>query len=298
MLSRIESCFVSLLRGTVVFTAFISIFVAIAALIYAAYAQYAPEPSARLSGRMPAFIEATDPAKLFKQLFPADSEIVTQATSLTDNVRYSFQNASNEQIFAEFNRFLDSFLGGSFQSQRQFNDWVYGNDRIEFTWSKDIDNERATNEDNVNILWKSLIIDYAQRLTVRAQLLSDSKKKNLYSSSFDRLTAPTGRSRAPYFLVWYFDSVQAVLRQVQQELLSAKIERNALRLTVPISLYVASAAFGYFILIMFLFLVVSMEASLRRVAEARINSPNSEANDQRVANDPSSSVAAAESSPA
>src|SRR5450756_848372 len=42
---------------------------------------------------------------------------------------------------------------------------------------------------------------------------------------------------------------------------------GSLRLTVQFALYVAGGAFGYFICIMFLFLVVSIEASLRRTAE-------------------------------
>lgn len=268
MLTPIESFFVRLLRGTVVFTAFVSFAITILALFYAGYGQFAPEPTANLSSRVSQIRQATDPTNLIKELFPADASVTKEVVAKVDNVTYSLRNPSDGEIFNEFNKFLDVLLGGSFDNQKQFSDWLYGSNQIGFSWSGFIDNKDVRNEDNVNILWRSLLIDFAKRLSARAVLLADAKKKNLFPDAFDRLTAPTGRSQAPYFLVWYFNTLQNELQKVSGELVAERNERAALRLTVPVALYVAAAAFGYFICIMFLFLIVSIEASLRRIAEA------------------------------
>ena len=101
-----------------------------------------------------------------------------------------------------------------------------------------------------------------KRLSFRAESLPNARKQRLYQASFDRLTTPTGQSQAPYFLVWFFNALQDELRAVDRDLGTQRLERNA----IPLALIVAASAFGYFILIMFLFLVVSIEASVRRLA--------------------------------
>ena len=267
MLTPIENFFVRLLRGTVVFTAVVSFAVAILALVYAGYARFAPEPTAKLSGRISQIRQAIDPANLIKEQFPADASLTKDIVANADNVGYLLRYASDAEIFNELNKFLDILLGGSFESQKQFSDWLHGSNHISFSWDGSIDDKNAGNEDNVNILLRSLLIDYAKRLSVRAPLLADARKKKLFPNSFNQLTAPTGQLQAPYFLVWYFDSLQRELRNASVELVTEKTARAALRLTVQPALYVAGGAFGYFICIMFLFLVVSIEASLRRTAE-------------------------------
>src|ERR1039458_1918617 len=112
MLTPIESFFVRLLRGTVVFTAFVSFAITILALFYAGYAQFAPEPTARLSSRISQIRQATDPSNLIKELFPADASVTKEVVAKADNVAYSLLNASDEEIFKEFNKFLDILLGG------------------------------------------------------------------------------------------------------------------------------------------------------------------------------------------
>lgn len=84
----------------------------------------------------------------------------------------------------------------------------------------------------------------------------------------DRFTAATPPTRAPYFVVWFFNKLQGELQLVSQEFQEEQNQRLALRLTVPVALYVAAGAFSYFIFIMFLFLLVSIEASVRRLASA------------------------------
>ena len=88
-----------------------------------------------------------------------------------------------------------------------------------------------------------------------------ASKDKANSAGIDRFTASTPPSRAPYFLVWFFNKLQGELQQIGQELQDERAQRAALRLTIPIALYVAAGAFSYFIFIMFLFLLVSIEAS-------------------------------------
>jgi hypothetical protein len=267
MLNPMESFFVRLLRVTVILTALVSLATAAITLLYAGYAQYLPEPTAKLSGRVSQIRQAIDPANLIKELFPDDSSVTKTALANADNVAYSLRNASDAEIFTEFNRFLDVLFGGSFESQKQFSDWLHGSNRIYFSWNDSIDNNSAHNEDNVNVLWRSLLFDYAKRLSVRATVFADAKKRGLYSSSFDRLTEPNRPSSAPYFLVWFFNSLQTELQSASSDLTNRRAERAALRVTVQPALYIAAGAFGYFISIMFLFLFISIEASLRWTAE-------------------------------
>jgi hypothetical protein len=268
MLSNIEHFFVRLLRGTVVATAFIAFLVAVAALLYAGYAQYAPEPQASLSRRIDKFRQEVDPAALIKQIFSNDSTVYKDA-NVADRISYERSAPSDEVLLNGINKFLDISLNASIERRQQFSDWLYGTNKIEFLWSRSIDDKDATNENNVNFLWRSLLNDYATRLVFRSQSLGAARKQRLYSTSFDKLAAPTGQSQAPYFLVWFFEKLQGELRAVDQELTQLRIERNLLRQTVPLALTVASGAFGYFIFIMFLFLVVSIEASVRHLAGVR-----------------------------
>lgn len=271
MLSNIETFLVRLLRGTVVITASISVLITAGALLYAAYAAFSPEPTANLLGYLDRFRQATDPVNLIKETFPEDSNVYKDAVSTQDNIRYEHSNPSDDILFTEFNKFLDLSLGASFESQKQFSDWLYGNNSIQFRWSKSIDDENATNENNVNYLWRSLLLDYAKRLTFRSGPLGAARKQKLYPTSFDQLTAPTGPSHAPYFLVWFFTALSNQLQAVDSEFDAAKVQRFALGLTVPFALEVASGAFAYFFGMMLLFLFVSIEASVRGIV--RIEEP-------------------------
>ncbi len=266
MLSHVEAIFVRILRGTVIFSAFISLLIAIGALIYAGYVQFAPQPSANLSSKIVRFREATNPSKLIKELFPSDSAVYREASSDDDNVPYELRNPTDVSIYEEFNKFLDGALGASFDNPKQFTNWLYGSNSIPFRWGESIDGKNARNENNVNVLWRSLIIDYAKRLTSRSASLGAARKQKLNPTAFDKMTAPTGAAQAPYFLVWFFDAVQRELLAVSAEVEGAREQRAALLLTLPIALYVAATAFGYFIFAMFLFLMVSIEASVRRIA--------------------------------
>lgn len=164
MLSSIEAAFVQLLRGTVVTTAFISIAITIIALIYAGYAQFKPDPKPQLSQRVHEFRNATDPTRLIESIFPANSDLVKGLRDRSSTPPYIFHPASMDEIFSEFNKFLDAFLGGKFESAKQFSDWLFGSNGIELSWSKAISNNDASNEDNVNRLWPSILFDYALRL--------------------------------------------------------------------------------------------------------------------------------------
>lgn len=236
MLSPIEGIFVRLLRGTVVATAFISIAATIVSLVYAANAQFAPDPKSRLSQRVLEFRTATDPAKLIESVFPPDSDLVKEVRERSASSPYTFNAASTEELFTEFNKFLDTFLGGKFESAKQFSDWLYGSDRIELRWSKKIDHKEASNEDNVNILWSSLLFDYVVRLEKIAPTLADARKAHKFPTSFDKLTAPIGRAQAPYFLTWYFASLQTALNNEATRFERETLEREQLRQHVPISL--------------------------------------------------------------
>ena len=211
MLSNTENLFVRILRGTVIATASFALFVMGCALVYAAYAQLAPEPRPNLSSRTDKFRQATDPAKLIKELFPNDSEIFSSA-SKSDDVVYAFRQTTTDELFAEFNKFLNVSLKAKFEDPRQFSDWLYGQNAIPFSWSKAIDTEGVTNESSVQLLWQSLFLDYAKRLQARAPMLGNAREQRLYPTAFDRMTSPTGNSRAPMFVVWFFNSLQQELQ--------------------------------------------------------------------------------------
>ena len=271
MLSTTESAFVRILRGTVIATASLAILITVGALLYAAYAYLAPEPHANLYGRLAEFRQATDPINLISEVFPKDSSVVKDLSSIRNDVSYERKAASDRMLFDEMNKFLNAAFGASFEDESKFADWLHGNsdERIQFSWSKRIDDEKAANENNVNYLLRSLLFDYAKRLSVYGATLAKAKKQDLYASSFDRLVAPTGTGQAPYFLVWFFNRLHGQLQAINTQLSQERAQRNELRLTTIPATIVAGSAFGYFIAIIFCFLFISMEASLRKIAEVR-----------------------------
>ena len=129
----------------------------------------------------------------------------------------------------------------------------------------------------MNVLWPSLFFDYAKRLEYRAQLIASANKAKSNSAAIDRLTASTPPSHAPYFLVWFFNKLEGERPSSFaidcEELQDDNNDVTALRLTIPLALYVAAGAFSYFIFIMFLFLLVSIEASVRLLASVVWQTP-------------------------
>jgi len=267
MLSPLENIFVRVFRYAVVLTALLGFTIAIGGLAYAAFAQYSPEPTADLPGKISEFQQATNPAALIKQLFPADSSVYKEADRGNKSAAYQSLAASDEEIFNEFNKFLNASLDASFDNLDQFRQWLSTIKSDQFSWSGIIHDSNAANESNVEFLWRSLFFDYAKRLSSLGAVLGEARKQKLYKSSFDDLTAPTGPSRAPLFVVWFFQKLQGQLRIVDSDLRARQFRRNVLRLSTYPAIVTAASAFGYFIIVMFFFLLISIEASTRRIAE-------------------------------
>ncbi|MEH2472155.1 hypothetical protein V1281_006657 [Nitrobacteraceae bacterium AZCC 2161] len=265
MLSTVENFFIRLLRGTVIATAFLSFLITVIALLYAGYAWYAPDPVPNVAGQIVRLRKATDPVELLKELFPPESSVVKD-TAPPDAIPYESGKRSENDTFLEFNKFLDIALGASFDNAAQFSTWLNGGNAIPFRWATAIDNKARFDDSNIELLSKSLLYDYAKRLAFRAPAVKAVNKVKPYSSALDALTAATPPSRAPYFLVWFYDKLQGELRVVAQEFQEERDQRFALRATAPFALSVAGGAFSYFIFIMFLFLLVSIEASVRTLA--------------------------------
>lgn len=271
MLSRTENVFVRILRDAVIFTASIALLITVGALIYAGYAYFSPEPEANLRGRINDFRHATDPLRLIYDVIPKDSSVAKDAAATPDQISYESADAPDQTLFGQMNKFISVAFGATFQSESKFADWLHGSgdSRIPFTWSKAIDDENAENEDHVEYLFRSLLLDYAKRLSVYGNILAKARKQNLYGPSFDQFTAPTGSAEAPYFLAWFFNQLQSQLQIVDAQLKQDQAQRDVLRLTAIPAMIVAGGAFGYFVAIVFCFLFISIEASLRKIAETQ-----------------------------
>ena len=220
-----------------------------------------------MAGQIARFRKTTDPTELLKELFPPESSVVKESAA-PDDIAYEKGKRFENKTFQEFNKFLDVALGASFDNAAQFSDWLYGGNRLQFRWSNAIDDKANLDDSNIDILWRSLLYDYAKRLAFRAPAVKAVNKVKPYSSALDALTAATPPSRAPYFLVWFFNRLQSELQVVGQEFQVEQNNRFALRATIPLALSIAGGAFSYLIFIMFLFLLVSIEASARRLATA------------------------------
>ena len=183
---------------------------------------------------------------------------------------YQFRNATTKDLYRAFNLFLDKAMRAELESEETFERWLTGQNRIPFSWGPSIDNLGAQDERNVAILWRSLMLDYAERLTKRAPLLNDARASNLNSSSLDKLIASTGSNRSPYFVVWCFETLQTELRKSENQLAADQAARLVLRFATPFALWVAAGAFSYFIIVMLAFLFVSIEASTRTIAEREV----------------------------
>ena len=103
MLTTTENFFVRLLRGTVVATAFVSFLITVLALLYALYAQFAPEPQPQVASAIGRLREAVDPRNLIKEVFSSDSAIVKEA-EVPDNITYQLRKPSPNEMFQEFNK--------------------------------------------------------------------------------------------------------------------------------------------------------------------------------------------------
>lgn len=265
MLSTVETFFIRLLRGTVIATAFVSFLITVLALLYAAYAFYAPDPVPNVSGQITRLRQVTDPVELLKELFPPESSVVKDAAA-PDAIAYQSGKRDENETFQEFNKFLDVAFGASFDNAAQFSDWLSGRNPIPFRWPAALDNKARLDDSNIQLLSKSLLYDYAKRLAFRAPAVKAVSKVKPYSAAVDALTAATPPSQAPYFLIWFFNKLQGELRAIGEEFQEQRQQRSLLRATTPFALSIAAGAFSYFILIMFLFLLVSIEASVRRLA--------------------------------
>src|SRR5882762_2410950 len=98
MLSTVETFFIRLLRGTVIATAFLSFLVAVLALLYAGYAQYALDPAPNVAGQIARFRKATDPTELLKELFPPESSVVKESAA-PDNIAYEKGKRLDNETF-------------------------------------------------------------------------------------------------------------------------------------------------------------------------------------------------------
>jgi hypothetical protein len=281
MLSQTEHFFVRLLRNTVIGTAGLALLVAAFALCVAAYAYLSPEPTIKMTEEVGRLRKATSPKNFVSKIFPANSSVNVGIAKLDEPNNYKFRAPTDEEIFDRLNAFLGTSIGGEIEQISQLKEWLYGSDSIEFAWSNAIDDKSANNENNIDKLWRSLLIDYADRLNAIAPLLQKADNEKLYPTAFDQLTAPTARSNAPAFLYWYFSTLQTELHNIDLELNKKKFEREELRATIPYELAVAGGAYGYFIAIMFLFLIVSIESSARHIAESQRRLSNAERSDKQ-----------------
>jgi hypothetical protein len=270
MLSPIEVLFVRILRVAVVATAGVALLVAVGCLVFSGYAFLAPNPTPRLTQEVGRFRQALDPDRLIREVYPADSSVVKSLSQL-ESGPYQFRNATSKELYDAFNIFLDKAINAELENQATFEGWLTGRNQIPFSWSPAIDNRDAQDERSVAMLWRSLMLDYARRLAMRGVVLNDARKGNLYTPSLDKLIAPTGQSRAPYFIAWFFSTLQDELRTSERQLEAALAARMTLRIATPLALSIAAGAFAYFILAMLVFLFVSMEASARRIAETADN---------------------------
>lgn len=267
LLSKAERLFVQILRTAAVLTAGVALLVAAGALLFAAYAYVAPNPTANLKQDVTRYRQALDPNRLIRGLYPADSSVVRGLGQLPPDGSYQFSSATTKELYAAFNVFLDKAMRAELEGEAKFEGWLAGQNRIPFAWSSSIDSREAQDERSVAILSRSLMLDYAQRLTRRAPLLSDAHRRDVYGASLDKFIAPTGPPRAPYFIVWYFEVLQEELGKSERQLAGEQSARLALRFAIPFVLWLAAGAFGYFVVVMLVFLFISIEASTRTIAE-------------------------------
>ncbi len=203
--------------GRVVVTiVLVAMLIGAGAALYSVSALREPDSATTRLQRTAELRQVTDPAALLKELFPPDSRVYQDAESTPDNIPYEDDIASDQMIFAEMNKFIAVSLDASFESEEKFGDWLYGQSQIVLKWSKSVAAKGFENE--INHLWRPLLLDYAKRLSFRARSLAAARKQHQYASSFDRLTAPTGPSQAPYFLMWFFEKLEAKLGIVDREL--------------------------------------------------------------------------------
>lgn len=268
MLTRTESVFLEIVRRVVIGTAFLAISVCVIALAFAAYARYAPEPKFAMADHFAELREATRAANLIKTVFPKNSRVAQTADEdfpLPSNYRLEPDALVTEP---KVSAILESIWDVSFSSEDTYSSLLFGDRSAEFSWSKSIDSADAKNENNVNVLWQSLYVSYINQLAVGTAQLRALKKSGKFDSEFKRLLEPdsSDSSGAPYLIYWFFDTLDQRLADLATEFDEKVQAREVLRMSQYPALYVAGAAFTYFLIVMFLFLGVSVEMHIRSIA--------------------------------
>lgn len=267
MLTNKEAYFIKVLRGTVISTASLAFFAAIITLAFAAYAQFSPEAKINLKDRVIDISKSLEPRIMINEIYPEDSWVAKHISTIQSG-SYTYTKPSDQDLLNSFNKFLEVAINGKFENLEKFSSWLQGPNAFKLTWKEEINSENANNENNIHNLALSLLGYYADRLQVYAPILKESEVEKHYpTDGILKLTDTTGAERAPYFLFWFFKTLQSQIQSAGEDLEAEKTKRADLKAMAPLLLSISAATFVYFITIMFLFLVISIEASVRRIAE-------------------------------
>ena len=263
MLTSTEMLCLKVFRKTVILTAAVALLVAALGSVFWFYSVIAPAPSIHMADRLDSLRSATRVANLVKKVFPEKSEAVQTADeAFPAPTSYSLHTDAME-AFDDANAVLSDLWQQQFASKDIFAKMLFGDDAVPFSWNKDISNSNATNENNVNVLWQSLLVEYLQQLRVAASgKLKEYKNSGRYDSAFTKLHDDV------YFIRWFFETLQKEVTAARDDLERKRVERAALSASGFVALTVAGIAFGYFLVIMFFFLAIAIEVHVRALAES------------------------------
>lgn len=260
MLTNVELTFLHIFRKTVIATAGLALVVAACGVLYWAYAEYAPNP-APYADRVSDFRERLTVSELVRAHFPAETRLVKEVDDVfpmpknyvvLSNWNNPFDNVHQEKM----NVFLNELFGVSYRRQGDLERFIFSR-RLSF--NEDLNDEEAVNEENIWVMYGSLLIAYIDELRTATPKLVELKKSGDYVDSFEKLEGDQ-YDRA---LNWFHSEFQAAITEVDQEF----TEREVFRLTSSLGLMVAASAFAYFMLVMFFFLAASVEIHIRRISD-------------------------------
>jgi len=263
MLTRVELSFLHLFRKTIIATAALALIVTALGVLYYFYATYAPNPP-DYAARTVEFRERLRVANLVRAEFPSDTKLYANADEVfpkLDNYKTlpDWNNPFSREHQQKVNRLLSALYEIEYINPNTLNAIISD---VRMNHSDERNDQNRRDEKNFWVLFGSLFVAYVDELGKSTDKMVEMKNSGQYDASFEKLKVENdaGLVRA---VSWFIDEFQTAVNEVDEEF----AEREALRLSAMLGLYVAAAAFGYFMFVMFFFLAASAEMHIRRISE-------------------------------
>lgn len=231
-------------RKILAHSAWFSAIVCALSLVFSAYAYTSPTIKISLKERVN-FIRATiSPQAFILANFPKESVVVQSLNKPLQDSEYRFTTPRVEDLHGSINKFVSQIYGRTYEKET-FDKWINAEGVLGVKWSPLIDDTKAKNDDNLNLLVRSLLFDYLQRLAQFVPTLQSVRNDPRYNSSFDSMIASSEYKEMPSFLAWFSTSMNKTFATISLEAQQNEKREVSLSKLLRLSLWVGAITLVY-----------------------------------------------------